>query len=67
MVSGPVPLPLPGRSSDDDGLTALRARYPGWDIQRVFGGYEAVPAGTPVIRGAYLETIAEKLSEHDPR
>lgn len=43
-------------------LDALREAFPAWDIHRVFGGYEAVPAGTPVIRGVYLESMAEKLA-----
>jgi hypothetical protein len=29
----------------------------------VFGGWEAVPAGTVILRGAFLETIAEKLED----
>jgi hypothetical protein len=43
-------------------LQAVKARFPGWDVRRVFGGYQAVPTGTPVITGMYLETVAEKLA-----
>jgi hypothetical protein len=44
-------------------MAYISAHHPGWEIHRVFGGYEAVPAGTAVIRSAYLSAIAEKLDE----
>jgi hypothetical protein len=46
----------------EPGLGELRRRFPGWDIHRVFAGWLAVPHGTPVIQGAYLSSIGEKLS-----
>ena len=48
----------------EPGDAALRERFPGWDVRRVFGGWLAVPARTPVIRGMYLESIAEKIAAH---
>lgn len=48
-------------ASADIQLEQARTQFPGWDIQRVFGGYEAVPAGTKIIRATYLDTIIEKL------
>jgi hypothetical protein len=50
-----------GPFSHDDELDALRRRFPGWDVYRVFGGWAAVPAGTPFIRGMFLESVAEKI------
>lgn len=35
--------------------------FPDWDFHQVFGGWEAVPAGTPVIRSIDLEGVVEKL------
>jgi hypothetical protein len=42
-------------------LKAAREAFPGWDFRRVFGGWEAVPTGTPVIQGIDLEVVMEKL------
>jgi hypothetical protein len=42
-------------------LQAVKARFPDWDVRRVFGGYQAVPKGTRVIYAMYLESVAEKL------
>jgi hypothetical protein len=46
-------------------LKALRERYPDWDIHQVFGGWEAVPAGTGVIRAIWLESLEEKLAAQE--
>jgi hypothetical protein len=62
MVTGPVPAHSAAvQHSDEKLIAALKERYPGWDIHRVFGGWEAVPAGTAVIRSMDLEGIGEKL------
>lgn len=42
-------------------LQRMRAKHPAWDIHEVFGGYEAVPAGTSVVRSTDLEGLDEKL------
>ena len=68
---GPYGQPVNSRSEDatsEDATDAelmayISTHHPGWEIHRVFGGYEAVPAGTAVIRSAYLSSIAEKLDE----
>ena len=44
-------------------LAAMREEFPGWDFRQVFGGWEAVPEGTPVIQGMSLESVAEKLRD----
>jgi hypothetical protein len=41
----------------------IAGEFPGLDIHSVFGGFEAVPAGTPVIRSASLDGLREKLAE----
>jgi hypothetical protein len=47
--------------ADDPQLEALRAQFPEWDITRVFGGFEAVPQGTTVLRAMFVDGLAEKL------
>lgn len=42
-------------------LERLRAEFPTYSIDKIFGGWQAVPRGTVVLRGMYLETIAERL------
>jgi hypothetical protein len=51
----------------DSELEAIRAEFPDWDITRIFGGYRAVPRGTVVLEGIYLDSLAKKLKEqgHD--
>jgi hypothetical protein len=49
--------------SDEQLLAYIAARHPGWDVHRIFGGWEAVPRKTRVIRGVYLDSIAERLDE----
>lgn len=50
----------------DKAETRLRAaigeEFPDVDIHIVFGGFEAVPAGTVVIRASTLETLMGKLA-----
>ena len=46
---------------EDRRLQAAREAFPEWDITAVFGGYLAVPKGTPVIQGMFLDGIAEKI------
>jgi len=41
----------------------IAEKFPGWDVHDVFGGFEAVPAGTPVIRASALESLIGKLAE----
>lgn len=57
------PLDDAGQLEDtsDHSLRAAREEFPDWDIHEVLGGYIAVPAGTPVIRGMFVATIIEKL------
>jgi hypothetical protein len=43
---------------------AITAEFPGWDVHDVFGGFEAVPEGTPVIRSVTLDGLMDKLAEH---
>jgi hypothetical protein len=42
-------------------LAAIRAEFPGWDFIEVFAGWLAVPAGTTVVQGMTLDSVAEKL------
>jgi len=44
-------------------LADLAADFPGWDVHEVFGGWEAVPEGTPVVRSSTIGGLAEKLAE----
>jgi hypothetical protein len=46
---------------DEKQLEAARQAFPGWDFHQVFGGWEAVPAGTPVVRSMFLESLVERL------
>ena len=52
---------------DEADVAALKARYPDWDIYRVFGGWEAVPAGTQVLRAMFAEALESKLAEQEGR
>lgn len=44
-------------------LAAAKEAFPGWDFHKVFGGWEAVPTGTPVIRSMDLDGIITRLRE----
>lgn len=44
-------------------LAAAEKEFGDWDFHPVLGGWLAVPAGTPVIRGMFLETVMEKLEK----
>lgn len=46
---------------DSRRLEAVREAFPEWDITPVFGGYLAVPKGTPVVQSMFLDGIAEKI------
>jgi hypothetical protein len=48
-------------------IKEIKERFPGWVINRVFGGWEVVPYGVVVVRGIYLESIEEKLEAHEAR
>jgi hypothetical protein len=48
---------------NEKALAAAREEFPGWDFHQVFGGWEAVPGQTPVIRGMYLETLLDRLRQ----
>lgn len=39
----------------------VRRRHPGWDVIEVFGGFEAVPEGTTVVRAMWLSILDAKL------
>ena len=47
--------------AEDAPLRAAREACLGWDIMRVFGGYLAVPKGTPVIQSIDTDGIVEKI------
>jgi hypothetical protein len=42
-------------------LQIAREEFPEWEVREVFGGWEAVPAGTPVIRSSDLQGVLDKL------
>ena len=44
-------------------LESVRSRYPAWEIRETLGGYVAVPRGVPLLRGMFLESLAERLSQ----
>jgi hypothetical protein len=46
-------------------LEAARQEFPGWDFHPVLSGWEAVPAGTPVVRSVDLEGVIEKLRNRE--
>ena len=48
-------------------IKELGEHFPGWDIHRVFGGWEAIPKGMAVVRGVYLDSIEEKLEVLEAR
>jgi hypothetical protein len=52
-------------SAEDRQLGAARAEFPGYDFHQVFGGWEAVPAGTQVVRAMFLDGLLEKLRERE--
>jgi hypothetical protein len=43
----------------------MREAFPDWSIHEVFGGFEAVPIGTPIIRAIDLNSLMEKLVAYD--
>lgn len=47
----------------DSELDGLQAEFPDWDITRIFGGFLAVPKGTPIVLATFTDTMAEKLKE----
>lgn len=51
----------PHETAHDRRLEAAREAFPDWDIYQVFGGFLAVPKGTPVIQSMFLEGLAEKI------
>jgi hypothetical protein len=46
-------------------LRKAREEFPEWDFHEVFGGWEAVPDSTPVVRAMDLGSLMEKLAGHD--
>ena len=46
-------------------LADLAEQFPGWDVHEVFGGWEAIPEGTPVVRSSTLEGLGEKLAQEE--
>ena len=46
---------------EDRQLRDLREEFPNWEFRRVFGGWMAVPEGTPVVQSVDLDGVAEKL------
>lgn len=44
-------------------LAAARDAFPGWEITETFGGYMAVPAGTPRVQSVSLDGLVRKLRE----
>jgi hypothetical protein len=60
--------PNTGPAAPDDHdqvLDSVRNEFPGWDIHETLGGYIAVPTGTPVVRGMFLDTILDKLRKRE--
>jgi len=47
--------------ADEGALEAAREEFREWDIIEVFGGYMAVPAGTPVVRASTVGGLSGKL------
>lgn len=58
---GPDSHPPALRTETEPTLAELRRKYPGWEITRIFGGYEATPKGTPLVHAVYLSSMEEKL------
>jgi hypothetical protein len=50
---------------EDRRLEAAREAFPEWDMTAVFGGFLAVPKGTPVIQGMFLDVIVEKIRQRE--
>ena len=42
-------------------MEAIRKEFKDWDVVEVFGGFLAVPAGTPVVRASTPGGLAGKL------
>ena len=53
--------PTDGVFAGEASLEAAREAFREWDIHEVFGGYMAVPAGTPVVRSTTLDGVTLKL------
>lgn len=50
-------------AADEAALEAVRREFAGrWDILEVFGGYLAVPDGTPVVQAMTLGGLEGKLN-----
>lgn len=58
---------MQNRSTSGADLEAARQRWPGWQIDEVFGGFEAVRAGEPVFRGMFLSSLEEQLADREPQ
>lgn len=50
---------------NEEALAAAREEFPGWDFYQVFGGWEAVPGQTLIVRAMYLETLLDKLRQQE--
>lgn len=50
-------------TDEDAKLAAAREAFPGWDFRETFGGWLAVPSGTPVVRAMDLDGIVAKLRD----
>jgi hypothetical protein len=53
----------PHETAHDRRLQAAREAYPDWDITAVFGGFLAVPKGTPVLQSMFVDGLVEKIRE----
>lgn len=52
-------------ASTERWLAAAREAFPDWDFHAVFGGWEAVPKGTPVVRSVDLDGLVAKLRSRE--
>jgi hypothetical protein len=46
-------------------LRAASETYPGWDFRPVFGGWQATPKDTPVLQGADLHSLIDKVADYE--
>jgi hypothetical protein len=54
------------RSAQEDRLLqTARETFPDWTIVQVFGGWLAVPEGTPLVQSVDLEGVLEKLRSRE--
>jgi hypothetical protein len=65
-ANGPGDGDLLTSATEQRELARLRAEHPTWEIEKVFGGYQATPKGARVIRAMFLDALAEGLETIAP-